>query len=118
MKPTIPPSASGGEASEIRLVVCIEGVASAYTLEGGAAYVIGRGSGCDIVIPDDAVSRRHALVYATPHPEIEDLGSKNGTSVTGQLLKPGERRALGNSAWVQIGPATLFVLSGSQATEH
>lgn len=43
--------------------------------------VIGRGSGCDIALPDDsAVSRRHARVSPVPRGVVvEDLGSRNGT---------------------------------------
>jgi hypothetical protein len=45
---------------------------------------VGRSSECDVVIPHDDVSRRHALVYREGgRAFLEDLGSANGTSVDG-----------------------------------
>jgi len=49
--------------------------------------VIGRHPGCDIVIDASAVSRQHCLVtVVSGEPVIEDLRSRNGTSVNGQTL--------------------------------
>jgi transcriptional regulator with GAF, ATPase, and Fis domain len=114
MKATIPPP--GSIVREVsrptQLVVCVQSVTTTYPLKEGVVYAIGRGNTSDIVIPDDGVSRRHAIVYAGPEPEIEDLASKNGTWVDGQALQPGERRALKSGSSVQIGPASLFVYSG------
>jgi transcriptional regulator with GAF, ATPase, and Fis domain len=119
MKATIPPPHSNVRevSAPPQLVVCVQNVTSTYPLHDGAVYVIGRSGASDIVLPDDAVSRRHAIVYADPRPEIEDLGSKNGTWIDGQGLKPGERTALTNGASVQIGSASLFVHSGPRSID-
>ncbi len=49
--------------------------------------VIGRHPGCDIRVPDETVSRRHArIIVAEGGYFIEDLGSRNGTYVNGQRV--------------------------------
>lgn len=46
----------------------------------GRECVIGRGSGCDITVADQRISRRHARVVRTTEGFcLEDLGSVNGT---------------------------------------
>jgi pSer/pThr/pTyr-binding forkhead associated (FHA) protein len=56
------------------------------TLERGVT-VIGRSSGCDIVLDDPNVSRRHAEVRRLGEGySLVDLGSTNGTEVNGQRV--------------------------------
>jgi pSer/pThr/pTyr-binding forkhead associated (FHA) protein len=53
----------------------------------GQILSIGSGSGCDIVIDDPTVSRRHAtLKKAEATWTLEDLGSTNGTWVNGRAI--------------------------------
>ena len=55
-----------------------------FMLEPGRELVIGRREGCDIVIRDDGVSRRHASILAEGGgARVRDLGSQNGTFVDG-----------------------------------
>jgi pSer/pThr/pTyr-binding forkhead associated (FHA) protein len=68
-------------------------------------HVIGR-EGCEIVLPDPEVSRRHAALKAMGDGiGIEDLGSLNGTFVNGErisepvALKAGDTVQLGNTIW-------------------
>ncbi len=65
-------------------------------------FLLGRAPGCDAVIPDLAVSRRHAEIRTASGGglEIHDLGSRNGTFRNGERivaapLQPGDRLALG-----------------------
>jgi pSer/pThr/pTyr-binding forkhead associated (FHA) protein len=67
--------------------------------------VIGR-EGCEIVLPDPEVSRRHAALRSVGDGiGIEDLGSLNGTFVNGErisepvALKAGDTVQLGNTIW-------------------
>jgi hypothetical protein len=68
---------------------------------GRDALVIGRGSGCDIALGEDTVSRRHArLLFRDGTWIIQDLESTNGTTVNGRQvgrcqLRPGDRLRLG-----------------------
>ena len=66
---------------------------------------IGR-QGCDVILADPEVSRRHAIVLQTAAgPAIEDLGSTNGTWINGrrlegaQLLRAGDELRFGNTVW-------------------
>jgi pSer/pThr/pTyr-binding forkhead associated (FHA) protein len=66
--------------------------------------VLGREPSNDIVINDPEVSRRHARLYLQgSNYVIEDYGSTNGTSVSGQrlvgpyILRPGELITLGEN---------------------
>jgi hypothetical protein len=74
-----------------------------YPLEDGKSYIAGRSSEADLVLADDAVSRKHARFYQQRgRLWVRDLGSRNGTIVNGQpvpsqCLRPGDRIAFGSS---------------------
>lgn len=51
-------------------------------------YVIGRDASCDICLDDASVSRRHArLIVEGTAVRLEDLGSKNGTTSGGNVVR-------------------------------
>ena len=62
--------------------------------------LIGRHPSCDIVVPADTVSRRHArLVFRDGSWVVQDLNSTNGTRLNGHpvgrcRLRPGDQLAL------------------------
>jgi pSer/pThr/pTyr-binding forkhead associated (FHA) protein len=68
-------------------------------------YQIGRGSACDLRLPDHAISRQHARIrYAQGGWFLQDMDSTGGTFVNGQRvgatrLNPGDS--------IQIGSATF-----------
>jgi len=70
--------------------------------------VVGRSSGCQIVIDEDGVSRRHCVfTLVKPDVVIRDLDSTNGTYLNGSrireaVVRPGDR--------VVVGPCTLDLL--------
>jgi hypothetical protein len=70
-------------------------------LTSGASTVIGRAASCDLVVRDDSVSRRHAmLVRDGDRVIITDLGSSNGTFINGRWVtqaevRPGDKLQLG-----------------------
>ena len=72
--------------------------------------VIGRQADCDIVVPSEEISRRHAQVRPTPDGlHIEDLGSSNGTFINGKrlqegVLRPGEELRLDNIRFILVAP--------------
>jgi predicted component of type VI protein secretion system len=76
--------------------------------------VIGRVSGCDVVVDDTKASRRHArLCVDGGVVEIEDLGSSNGTLLNG---KPVQRRMLRNGDEVTIGNTVLVYREAAAGT--
>lgn len=71
---------------------------------------IGRQNDCEIPIPSEEVSRRHAELRLTPDGVmVEDLGSSNGTYVndkriTRQVLKPGDELRLDTIRFLLLAP--------------
>jgi hypothetical protein len=67
------------------------------------AIVIGRIEGCDVILPDAGVSRRHAEIRREGDEWVViDLGSTNGTEINGKRvnrhrLAPGDRLVLGET---------------------
>ena len=68
--------------------------------------LIGRGEDCRLRIHSSTVSRHHARVRVRgDHVVIEDLGSKNGTFVSGQKVEAAT--ALQGGEEIQVGSITL-----------
>lgn len=77
--------------------------------------VMGREPGCDVVIPDRQVSRFHArLTPGSTGIVLEDLGSKNGTHINGNLLS--DQVVLQDGDTLQIAAAQEFQFLSSDAT--
>jgi len=75
-----------------------------------AAMSIGRSVDCDIAIPVEEISRRHAMVKPNAQGlQVEDLGSANGTYINnkrvqvGQLL-PGDELRLDQVRLILVAP--------------
>jgi len=77
--------------------------------------MVGRDAGCEIMIPSRQVSRNHArLVITDEGASIEDLDSKNGTHLNGELLT--EPTVLKDGDLIQIAFAQQFIFLSSDAT--
>lgn len=83
-----------------KLILLQDGQATPFELNG--EMVIGRLPECEIQLPSNMVSRKHAKVYAQGDDFfVEDMGSGNGTFVNGQKingphkLKPNDRLKFG-----------------------
>src|SRR5262245_3389050 len=58
----------------------------------GPRCLLGRHAACDMSRPDPRLSGEHAVVrWVDDRWEVRDLGSRNGTFLTGRRLAPGER---------------------------
>jgi ABC-type multidrug transport system ATPase subunit/pSer/pThr/pTyr-binding forkhead associated (FHA) protein len=78
------------------------------------SFVFGRGQGCDHVLNDPQVSRRHArLVRVGSAVSVEDLQSTNGTYVNGRrirgrvTLKPGDVVGIGSHTFTVANDGNL-----------
>jgi DNA-binding NtrC family response regulator/pSer/pThr/pTyr-binding forkhead associated (FHA) protein len=81
-------------------------------LDDGAELVFGRSAGAGVVIEHDAVSRRHTAIRRRGESVVvEDLGSRNGTTVNGVTVT-GVRRATAGDV-IGIGPITAIVARSS-----
>ncbi len=77
--------------------------------------IIGRDPTCDIVISDRQVSRHHIRISPTTSGILlEDLGSKNGTHLNGELLH--ESKMLQDADSIQIAFVQQFTFLSSDAT--
>jgi len=77
--------------------------------------VIGRGSECDLLLPERQISRQHVRIRRVgDHYVLEDLDSKNGTWINGQPIK-GERD-LHDSDEISLAMAVRLVFMESEAT--
>ncbi|HNW96166.1 MAG TPA: FHA domain-containing protein [Anaerolineaceae bacterium] len=76
---------------------------------------IGRDEGCQVVIPDRQVSRQHARLSPRDNAVfLEDLNSKNGTYLNGQLLTAPTQ--LRESDEIRVAFAQTFLFLSSEAT--
>jgi len=103
-------------ATRVRMAVpkyVLRGVSGAvfskvYPVAG--PVVIGRAAECDISVPADEISRRHALVKPTPDGlSVEDLGSSNGTYINNKrvqhgFLNPGDELRLDAVRFIMVAP--------------
>lgn len=63
-----------------------------WFLEGDITY-LGRGPSADIILPSKRISRQHAKITYSPRGYlIEDLESRNGTFINGELLGSAVKR--------------------------
>jgi diguanylate cyclase (GGDEF)-like protein len=81
-----------------------------YTL-AGQTLTVGRSSGADIQIEDEAISRNHCEIVDTGQTvAVRDLGSTNGTGVNNELV---DEQILRDGDLVKIGHCIFKFLSGN-----
>lgn len=95
----------------------VSGAAFGKTYPVTAVTTIGRAQECDISIPSEEISRRHASVKPTPDGlMVEDLGSANGTYINGNrvqngLLKGGDELRLDAIRFLLVAPGAEIASS-------
>ena len=88
----------------------VSGAAFGKTYPVPGPVVIGRQQDCDISVPSEEISRRHAQVKPTADGlMVEDLGSANGTYINGKrvqtgLMRPGEELRLDTIRFLLVAP--------------
>jgi hypothetical protein len=104
--------------SEVPMLTIFEGsLAGQRRLIDGDSLLIGRGSDCDIILPNRQVSRHHARIerLADGVYQVRDLGSKNHTYVNGEQLGQ-EPRILRDGDEIQIALCSKMGFVGADAT--
>jgi pSer/pThr/pTyr-binding forkhead associated (FHA) protein len=116
-------SAFGGDPAEDNNATRVRMAIPKFVLRGvsGAVFskvfpvagpvVIGRAPECDISVPADEMSRRHAMVKPSPDGlQVEDLGSSNGTFINNKriqptgFLSPGDELRLDTVRFILVAP--------------
>ena len=78
---------------------------------------VGRGMGNDISLPNESVSREHALISYLNHSFwIQPLNETNGLWVNGQVCQ--QATLLNDGDRIQIGKYTLTLFVGKQVATH
>lgn len=86
-----------------------------FAMRPGRTYLIGKDpASCDIIFQDLSVSRQHARlsVDQDENVSIEDLGSRNGVIVNGELIS--DRQMLTSQDLVALGTTTFIVVDRHQ----
>jgi pSer/pThr/pTyr-binding forkhead associated (FHA) protein len=77
-----------------------------------AQLLLGRSSSCDITIPDVSVSETHCLLKITHHGvTLQDLASRNGTSVNMRRLESNCSFILADEDILSIGRYSFQLIS-------
>jgi hypothetical protein len=80
--------------------------------------VLGRGAAADVRVPHATVSELHATVQLRGDAWVlRDLGSTNGTRLSGQRLAPSVEKRLREGDLIEIGVYTLSFHTGAFASE-
>ena len=88
-----------------------------FPIPEGQEVVVGRASEFDMVLVEDMVSRKHAIIQVSQGAlTIEDLGSTNGTFVNGERLEKTAELSVGDR--ILIGTSILKVVSNSNDTAN
>ena len=100
------------------LLVVGESGAFSRPLPAQGEITVGRSDGCDIVVDDPKMSRRHVLVRTTAAGTIEaiDLGSTNGTSLDGRRLQPNLAVTVDMGATLTAASTVIVVRTRAQAS--
>jgi len=89
-----------------------------FNLQSSSTYILGKDPNlCDVVFQDLSVSRQHARLSVDEEERvfIEDLGSRNGVVVNGDLIS--EKTLLKSQDFVALGTTTFLVIDREQIHE-
>lgn len=117
--PTVTVDDGGRARRGLRLVVVgPDGTKSECELLPDVEVTVGRGREAEHTVPYEGVSRRHAhFVLRGGKVWVEDCGSKNGTYVRRNRLRPGEAVQISPGDLVELGSVVLVALQGEVAGE-
>jgi two-component system response regulator AtoC len=111
-EPLVDPSDRGA----LQLLILVGDTPRVETLPEGKAVCVGRGEQADIQLDEPAISRRHFTLHIDGGVQLEDLGSANGTTVRGRLIRGGERVEVNPGDTIEVGRALLVLQRRRLAT--
>ena len=109
---------SSPEAKWMIKVITGPNAGAEFYMHKGKTYVIGKDPElCDIIFQDLSVSRQHARITVDENDMvyIEDLGSRNGTLVSGKMIT--DRHLLNSQTGVSLGTTSFLVIDRQQSRE-
>jgi type III secretion system YscD/HrpQ family protein len=109
---------STAEARWILKVIAGPNSGAEFALQRGATYIVGKDPHlCDIVFQDLSVSRQHARLIVDEDNQvfIEDLGSRNGVLINGELSA--QRTLLSPQDLIAVGTTSFLVIDREQIHE-
>ncbi len=101
----------------------VSGAAFGKNFPVPSQVVIGRAPECEISIPSDEISRKHAQIKPISDGlSVEDLGSSNGTFINGQriqqgILRPGDELRCDTVRFLLVAPG-MEIPTAQKATQQ
>jgi type III secretion system YscD/HrpQ family protein len=89
-----------------------------FNMQKSSTYMLGKDPNlCDIVFQDLSVSRQHARLTVDDHENvfIEDLGSRNGVLVNGELIEA--RQQISSQDLIALGTTTFLIIDRHEVRE-
>jgi type III secretion system YscD/HrpQ family protein len=109
---------AGGEVRWLLKVISGPNSGAEFALQPGSTYILGKDPNlCDIVFQDLSVSRQHARLIVDEENRIfiEDLGSRNGVLINGELIT--ERHAVLAQDLIALGTTSFLMIDREQIHE-
>src|SRR5262245_47658337 len=105
---TVAPREPAADEERAYLLLLVGDSSSVLPLPRDGAVLVGRAPEADVVLDDDAVSRRHArILSADGLVTVTDLDSYNGTEVNGERIRGARTLFFGDT--IAIGQALLVL---------
>jgi pSer/pThr/pTyr-binding forkhead associated (FHA) protein len=116
---TVP--SSGSRPDEDTHLLVFGAVTLSHPVVEGTTLTIGRSLEADLCLDDPSLSRLHARIHIGPQTagdsglRIRDLGSSNGTRVSGELIPAEQDRVFQPGEPIGVGDCTLLIQRGVRA---
>ena len=108
-----------GGAARVELVVTGGPCAGERFELGNGSYRLGREPGTDICLSDPSLSRHHLDLEVEPAgARVADAGSRNGTAINGERLRPESFRTLRERDELELGRTLLRVRPLRATSDH
>jgi DNA-binding NtrC family response regulator len=97
------------EEARMALLIVGPGGGEVRELPRTGSVTVGRAPGCDVVIDEATISRKHAMFELGPTPRFRDLGSANGSRVASRRVVPFEPTPIALGQAVELGNVVVVL---------